>query len=46
MNSRKVESERYTGYFLPMPDIRNDTFPKKLKLDNMKEARIQEHTLS
>ena len=34
MNSRNMESER-TDYFNPIPDITNDTFPKKLKPDNM-----------
>ena len=34
MNSRNVESERYTDYFNPMPDISNDAFPKKPKSDN------------
>jgi len=37
MNSRNVESERYSDQFSPMPDISNNTFPKKLKPDNMKE---------
>jgi len=48
MNSRNVESERYSDYFNPMPDISNDTFLKKLKPDNMKEiigAMIQEHSV-
>ena len=35
MNSTNVKSERYSDYFNPVPDISNDTFPKKLKLDNM-----------
>ena len=33
MNSTNVESERYSDYFNPVP--RQDTFPKKLKPDNM-----------
>ena len=37
MNSTNVESERYSDYFSPMPDISNNTFLKKLKQDNMKE---------
>ena len=36
MNSTNVESERYSDYFNPMPDMSNDTFPKKLKPDNMR----------
>ena len=35
MNSTNVESERYSAYFNPVPDVGNDTFPKKLKPDNM-----------
>ena len=35
MNSANVESERYSYYFNPMPDIINDTFPKKLKSDDI-----------
>ena len=35
MNSTHVESERYSDFFNPIPDISNDTFPKKLKPDNM-----------
>ena len=35
MNSTNMKSERYSDYFNPVPDISNDTFPKKLKLDNM-----------
>ena len=35
MNSTNVESERYSDYFNPMPDISNDAIPKKLKPDNM-----------
>jgi len=48
MNSRNVEMERYSDYFNPMPDISNNTFPKKLKPDNMKEiigAMMQEHSV-
>ena len=40
MNSTNVESERYSDYFNPMPEINNDTFPKKLKPDNMIGTRI------
>ena len=35
MNSTNVESERYSDYFNPMPDISNNNFSKKLKPDNM-----------
>ena len=35
MNSTNVESESYSDYFNPMPDISDDTLPKKLKPDNM-----------
>ena len=35
MNSTNVESERYSDYFSPTPDISNDAIPKKLKPDNM-----------
>ena len=35
MNSTNVESERYSDYCNPMPDISDDTLPKKLKPDNM-----------
>jgi len=48
MNSRNVESERYSDYFNPVPDISNDTFLKKLKPDNIKEiigAMMQEHSV-
>jgi len=48
MNLRNVESERYSDYFSPMPDISNDTFPKKLKPDNRKKiigAMMQEHSV-
>jgi len=48
MNSRNVESERYSDYFSPMPDISNDTFLRKLKPDNIKEiigAMMQEHSV-
>ena len=34
-NSTNVESETYSDYFNPMSDISNDTFPKKLKPNNM-----------
>ena len=33
VNPTNVESERYNDYFNPMPDLSNDTFPKKLKPD-------------
>ena len=48
MNSRNVESERYSDYVSPMPDISNDTFLKKLKPDNMKKiigAMVLEHSV-
>ena len=35
MNSTNVESESYSDYFNPMPDISNNNFSKKLKPDNM-----------
>ena len=35
MSSTNVESERYSDYFSPMPDISNNNFSKKLKPDNM-----------
>ena len=35
MNSTNVESERYSDYSNPVPDISNHTFWKKLKPDNM-----------
>ena len=35
MNSTNVESERYSDYFNPMPDLSDDTLPKKLKPDNL-----------
>ena len=35
MNSTNVESERYSDYRNPMPDISNNNFSKKLKPDNM-----------
>ena len=35
MNSTNVESERYSDYFNPMPEISNDIFPKKLEPDNI-----------
>ena len=38
MNSTNVESERYSDYFDPMPDISNDTFYKKRKTDNIRGA--------
>ena len=37
MNSRNVESESYSDYFNPMPNVSNDTFQKKLQPDNRKE---------
>ena len=43
-----MASERYSDYFNLMPDISNDTCPKKLKPDNMKEiigAMMQEHSV-
>ena len=43
-----VESERYSDYFNPRPDISNDTFPKKLKPGSMIEfigAIMQEHSV-
>ena len=48
MNSKKVESERYSDYFNPMPDISNDTFLKKVKADNLNEIigdMMQEHSV-
>ena len=33
--STNVESERYSDYSNPVPDISNHTFWKKLKPDNM-----------
>jgi len=50
MNSRNVESESYSDYFNPVPDISIDTFafPKKLKPDNMNEiigAMMQEQSV-
>ena len=38
MNSTNVESERYSDYFNPMPDISNNNFSKKLKHD--RNARL------
>ena len=35
MNSTNVESEGYSDYFSPMPDISYDALPKKLKPENM-----------
>ena len=35
MNSTNVESERYSDYSNPVPDISIHTFWKKLKPDNM-----------
>ena len=35
MNSKNVESERYSDYFNPMPDVSNNNFSKKLKPDNL-----------
>ena len=34
MNSTNVELKSYSDYFNPMPDISDDTLPKKLKQDN------------
>ena len=48
MNSTNVESERYSDYFNPMPDISNDTFLKKVKADNLNEIigdMMQEHSV-
>ena len=36
MNSTNVESERYSDYFNSMPHMSNDTFPKKLKSENVR----------
>ena len=50
MNSRNVESEleKSSDFLNPMRDMSNDTFPKKVKPDNMKEiigAMMQEHSV-
>ena len=41
MNSTNMESERYSDYSNPVPDIINDTFQKKLKSDN----KMQKHSV-
>ena len=45
MNSTNVESERYSDYFNPMPDISDDTMPKKLKPDNIEGFTVAEDIL-